>query len=199
MTEQRLARALGPEHTVLVLTDLTAESVAAAKVAAAVAPAARIHLFHVLSRDEEEEMRIVGIAPAVIRRQRQVLTADAHIRMHALVSSIEGSERFVYAVGHGDLVPLTLHKIEAIGADLLVLHRRPRPVVRAFWRAGTAQRLVDRSPCHVLAVHRDPARDLAAASAFALASMTQAWRAQPSRVRTQASKRSLAATMSPDP
>ena len=199
MTARRLTRALGPGHTVLVLTDLTAESIAAAKVAAAVAPAARIHLFHVLSRDEEEEMRIVGIAPAVIRRQRQVLTADAHIRMHALVSSIEGSERFVYAIGHGDLIPLTLRKIDAIGADLLVLHRRPRPVVRAFWRPGTAQRLVDRSPCHVLAVYRDPARELAAASAFALESLTQGLRARPSRARTPGRHRQLAATMSPDP
>ena len=141
-------------------------------------------------------MRIVGIAPAVIRRQRRVLLAQAHIAMHGLVSSLEGSRRFVYAFGHGHLVPLVLRKIEAIGADLLVLHRRPRPVLRAFWRPGTAQRLVDRSPCHVLAVYRDPARDLAAAAAFALESVSNAFRARAPEAPRRGKERDMAATVS---
>ena len=172
MTGHGVAQPLGPGHKVLVLTDLSDESVAAAKVAAAVAPAAQVHLFHVLSLREEEEMRMVGIAPAVIRRQRRVIMVQAHLRMHELVSHLEGSSRFVYAFGHGSLNPVVLRKIESIGADLLVLARKPRSGLRALCRPGTAQRLVDQCRCHVLAVYRDPARELAAASAFARESLS---------------------------
>jgi nucleotide-binding universal stress UspA family protein len=184
---------------VLVLTDLSKESVAAAKVAAAVAPAAQVHFFHVLSLREEEEMRMVGIAPAVIRRQRRVMMAQAHIRMHELVSHLEGASRFVYAFGHGSLIPVVLRKIEAIAADLLVLVRKPRSGLRAIWRPGTAQRLVDRCSCHVLAVYRDPARELAAASTFARESLAAGLRGRDPRSLGLARDEDMAATMSQDP
>ena len=147
----------GPYRRVLVLTDFSAESAAAAELAACIAPAAELHLFHAIGLRDETEMRFAEVPESVIRNQRMKRKATAQIRMERTMETINPrSNRFVHAFRHGSAVPLALLKQRAIDADLLVVARRARLIASSFPFWSVARRLSDGCACDVLVV---PAMD----------------------------------------
>lgn len=159
----------GPYRRVLVLTDFSDESVAAAALAARIAPEAELHLFHAIPLRDETEMRMAEVPASVIRTQRLKAKAAAQIRMDRAMASIgDAASRFAHAFGHGNIVPLALLKQRALDSDLLVVANRTRPDARnfRFWR--TARRLSDDCPCDVLVVptlHRGLASEVSTQAA----------------------------------
>lgn len=147
----------GAYRSVVVLTDFSAGSIAAAELAASIAPEAELHLFHAIDLREETEMRFAEVPESVIRKQRLKRRAAAQVRMDRALESIgASSSRFAHGFGHGDVVPLAMLKQQALDADLLVVARRSRPATRSFLFWSIARRLSDDCPCDVLVV---PTRD----------------------------------------
>lgn len=118
----------GAYRSVVVLTDFSAGSIAAAELAASIAPEAERHLFHAIDLREETEMRFAEVPESVIRKQRLKRRAAAQVRMDRALESIgASSSRFAHGFGHGDVVPLAMLKQQALDADLLVVARRSGP------------------------------------------------------------------------
>lgn len=138
---------------VVVLTDFSASSIAAAEFAACIAPAAELHLFHAIDLRDETEMRFAEVPETVIRKQRLKRRAAAQARMDSALESIDvPSSRLAHGFGHGKVVPLALLKQQALDSDLLVVARRFRPVAKSFLFWSIARRLSDDCPCDVLVV-----------------------------------------------
>lgn len=143
----------GPYRRVLVLTDFSERSIAAAELAACIAPEAELHLFHAIDLRDETDMRFTEVPDSVVRNQRLKRMAAAQTRMDKAVGSIRvSSSRFAHAFGHGNVVPLALLKQRALDSDLLVLARSARPLARSFLFWSNARRLSDECPCDVLVV-----------------------------------------------
>jgi nucleotide-binding universal stress UspA family protein len=143
----------GPYRRVLVLTDFSERSIAAAELAACIAPEAELHLFHAIDLRGETDMRFAEIPDSVIRMHRLKRKAAAQIEMDRTLASLGlPSSRFAHAFGHGSVVPLALLKQRALDSDLLVVAKRFRPVTRSFILWSNARRLSDECPCDVLVV-----------------------------------------------
>ena len=141
---------------VLVLTDFSTSSINAAELAACIAPAAELHLFHAIDLRDETEMRFAEIPDSVIRKQRFKRRAAAQVRMDLALESIDvPSSRLTHGFGHGRVVPLALLKQQALDSDLLVVARRIRPAAKSFLFWSIARRLYDDCTCDVLVVHKE--------------------------------------------
>ena len=143
----------GPYRRVLVLTDFSERSIAAAELAARIAPEAELHLFHAIDLRDETDMRFAEVPDSVVRNQRLKRMAAAQTRMDKAVSSIRApSSRIAHAFGHGNVVPLALLKQRTLASDLLVVARSSRPSARSFLFWSNARRLSDECLCDVLVV-----------------------------------------------
>lgn len=143
----------GPYRRVLVLTDFSERSIAAAELAARLAPEAELHLFHAIDLRGEADMRFAEVPDSVMRNQRLKRKAAAQIKMDRSTESIGlPSSRFAHAFGHGSVVPLALLKQRALDSDLLVVAKRVRPMTRSFLFWSNARRLSDECPCDILVV-----------------------------------------------
>ncbi|MCW5659222.1 MAG: universal stress protein [Burkholderiaceae bacterium] len=139
----------------LVPVDLTPHGDAAVQVAAAVAPNAVIEVFHGLDSAREAVLREADVTQAILRQARARDEARVHARMRRSVARVglDGG-RVKFSLTHGTPVPSTLHKLRALGADLVVVGKHGESAVADFLLGSVSRRLLAKADCDTLIVPR---------------------------------------------
>lgn len=134
---------------VLVAVDLTPASRGLVAAARAIAPRAKLEVVHVLGTSGELLLRELD-APAATLRAYRGRRVDAARR--ALVALLPGDSLDVACtVEFGRAADRIRGRARSLGADLVVLGRRPRGLLaRLLAGGGTARAVLAAAPCDVL-------------------------------------------------
>ncbi|HMO47101.1 MAG TPA: universal stress protein [Rubrivivax sp.] len=139
----------------LVPTDLSPVSDAAACVAVALSPESGLQLFHACDASGELVVRETEVSESVIRECRAREEAGLIARMRRNMARLGlDSRRIGFALGRGSPVAATLRQAQASGADLLVAAKLRRTRIGSTV-LGSINSLVRRTDCDMLIV---PAR-----------------------------------------
>ncbi len=149
----------GAYQRILVPTDFSPASDAAAVVAAALAPEIDLQIFHVVDASGETVMRDAEVCESVIRDCRAREEAGLVARMRRSMARLGlDSRRMSFALGRGSPVAATLRQAQASSADLVVATKQRRSRVGAAV-LGSIGSLLRRACCDMLVVPgrvRDP-------------------------------------------
>lgn len=152
-------RADGPYRSVLVAVDLDAGCEALLEAAHQVAPAARITAVHAYDVPYEGAMLRAGVRTSEIEHHRGRALAEAVERIEEMAVRVAGAGHRVLAlVERGHPVPVVLEAAHAMGADLLVVAQRRRPLFERVLLGSIARQLVARATCDVLVADPLPQR-----------------------------------------
>lgn len=149
----------GAYQRILVPTDFSPASDAAAVVAAALAPEIDLQIFHAFDASAETLMREADVCESVIRDCRAREEAGLIARMRRSMARLGlDSRRMSFALGRGSPVAATLRQAQDSGADLLVATKQRRARVGTTV-LGSINSLLLRARCDMLIVPgrvRDP-------------------------------------------
>lgn len=137
---------------VLVPIDLTPGSHVAAVVAASLAPAVDLHVFHAFRSSGEVVTPVADVRDHVIREGRAREEAGLLARMRRSVARLGMDTRnMVFSVGRGSPVMATLRQAKILRADLMVV-RKQRRARNATSVLGSVNSLLARTRCDMLIV-----------------------------------------------
>lgn len=140
----------GRYRSVLVPVDFTATSEVAVHTAMALAPSARVHLFHALSRHPSARLR-ADVPPALVRQYEDRDRQKGVHRLRSMVASPDHA-RINVSADHGDPARLTVEKQKKILADLVVMGKNGRSALRDFLLGSVANRALWETDCDVLVI-----------------------------------------------
>ncbi len=121
---------------VLIATDFSEASLAAAKAAIAITPAAEVVVAHVFQLAESGLMLEQGLASKIVRSYRQKAREVAKQKLDEFVQALDMPVRPGRAVLYGTPQRIVPHYAANIGADLVVLGRRRRSLVGSLFAPG---------------------------------------------------------------
>ncbi len=148
----------GRYRRVLAGIDFTPTSDAAALFAAALAPAAELHLTHVLQSKQSAALIQTDVPSTVLRELREREESGIVARMRRRVASIgldSGGMRF--AVARGTNTPTILNQEQIQGADMVAVGRRQRTRWLDALLGSVSRRVLARAQNDVLVVPSRPA------------------------------------------
>ena len=149
----------GAYQRILVPTDFSPASDAAAVVAAALAPELDLQIFHAFDASGETLMREADVCESVIRDCRAREEAGLIARMRRSMARLGlDSRRMSFALGRGSPVAATLRQAQDLSADLMVATKQRRKRVGTTV-LGSINSLLLRARCDMLIVPgrvRDP-------------------------------------------
>lgn len=144
--------AQGDYRQILVAIDLTPGSNASAAVAASIAPAVDLHIFHAFSASAEAAAPTADVRDRVIQESLVRKKAGLIARMRRGVARLGLDTRnMVFAVGRGSPIMATLRQAKDLRADLMVA-RKQRRTRNATSVLGSVNSLLARARCDMLIV-----------------------------------------------
>jgi nucleotide-binding universal stress UspA family protein len=141
----------GPYRHALAAVDFSPDSVAAVRIAAALAPAARLEVVHAYDTPYEGSARMAGASDDDLLRYRALAKAQAEAQMAELIASAGVSVASASCLpGH----PLLLipARAKALGCDLLAVGKHGRGALEELLLGSTTQHLLASARCDVLVV-----------------------------------------------
>ncbi|TFW01903.1 universal stress protein [Oxalobacteraceae bacterium OM1] len=145
------ASASFPYRRILIPTDFSEGSMAAARVALMLAPAAQITFLHVFQLDDEDLMRELGVTADVIASERLRCARSARQALDTFMAGVGvGSRIATCVVERGQPVRVIQRYAEQLGADLIAIGRGNRSRLHELFLGSVAQRLVDQSTSDLL-------------------------------------------------
>ena len=158
----------GPYRRVLTGFDFTPASDAAALVAAALAPAADLHLMHVVRSKRDDALRRTTVAADILRELRAREEAGVVARMRRRVASIGFDSRDIrFAMGRGPSAPTILNQGQTQDVDVVVVGRRQRSKWLDALLGSVSRRVLARSQRDVLVVPNRPGLSVVSRAAAA--------------------------------
>ncbi|MCX7893790.1 MAG: universal stress protein [Burkholderiales bacterium] len=142
-----------PYGSVVVGTDFSPASAAAARLVSGIAPRARLTLLHAYEDPYGAEVLLGGARPDVVEHYRAAAYARARGAMDAFARELGALDAKVgFELRHG---PPALKLIEAAESgltDLVALGVRRKPALEALFLGSVSAHVVAESPCDVLVV-----------------------------------------------
>ncbi len=147
----------GPYRQVLTGLDFTPTSDAAALVAAALAPAANLHLTHVFRSKQNDALLQTDVPSATLRELREREDAGIIARMRRRVAAIGlDSRKLRFAVSRGSSTPAILNQEQMQGADVVAVGRQRRAKWLDALLGSVSRRVLARAFSDVLVVPSVP-------------------------------------------
>jgi len=137
---------------VLVATDFSPASRAAADLAARLLPAADLYLFHAFEAPFERQMYYAGSDDETVDHYRRLGETEAKRQMDEFVMSLERPERFARKVRHGYAPALINQYAAEMGTDLLVIGAQRQSEFAAALLGSVAAHLVNEARGDLLMV-----------------------------------------------
>lgn len=137
---------------ILVATDFSPASRAAADLAARLFPAADLFLYHAYEAPFERQMAYAGSDDEAVDHYRRLGEAEAGQQMAAFAATLAAPERFVRKLRHGYAPALINQFVAEMGIDLLVVGSHRQSEVAATLLGSVAAHLVNESRSDLLLV-----------------------------------------------
>ena len=135
----------------LVAIDLLSASEDAMRLAARIAPGARLTALHAYEVPFEGMLQYAGVEQADIDRHRAESFRRAFEEIRRLSAAASGNaEGFLPIVDRGDAERLCLEHAQAIGADLIVIGKRKRPALEALALGSVTRHVLANATADVL-------------------------------------------------
>ncbi|MGE4241498.1 universal stress protein [Ramlibacter sp.] len=137
---------------ILVATELEPPSGRALDIAAWVEPSASLVLFHALGTRDEAKLRSAEAPEWAVQQFRERRTRQAERRLGEFVESFRHAGRPMVSIGRGDPgQQIAEHQLQ-LGADLVIVGKRPASPFEDFMRGSVAARVLNWSTSDVLVI-----------------------------------------------
>ncbi len=146
--------ARGNYRRVLAPIDFSSCSAAVLATAAAIAPAAEIHICHAFDLPFEGKLWMAGVADEQINNYRAEARQQALAAIHRLVSDLPALEKrtALPAVMRGDPARVILDQETACAADLIVIGKQGQSALEELLLGSVTRHVLADSKCDVLVV-----------------------------------------------
>ena len=143
----------GTYRNVLVPIDFSADSRAAASLAAQIAPKAALHLLHAFEAPFEGKLRFAGVDDGSIRRYREQARKRARADMAVLIEAAGiGRARIARDIAHGYAPALIARTARQFGANLVVIGKHGQSAVEDLLLGSVTLHTLSSVSCDVLVV-----------------------------------------------
>ncbi len=137
---------------VVIATDFSPASRAAANLAARMLPNADLYLFHAFETPFERQMYYAGSDDEAIDHYRRLGETEARRQMEEFAMSLEAPDRFVRKLRHGYAPALIVQYCAELGMDLLVVGSHRQSEIAATLLGSVAAHLVTEARTDMLLV-----------------------------------------------
>lgn len=138
---------------VIVAVDFSAASRAAARIALAIAPSARMTFVHAVWLHDEPVMREFELPGDVIRHFRRRACESGRDKLNDFIQTLGPSKQLItQVVEHSRPLPLVAACARRLQADLIVVGKHSKPRIEELLLGSTTQKLLRESQCDLLAV-----------------------------------------------